>query len=67
MPIYEYRCTDCGARFSKLQSMGTDAKGVTCPKCDSSKVERLLSSFASSSSSSTSSGGACPSGGSGFS
>jgi putative FmdB family regulatory protein len=67
MPIYEYRCQDCGAKFSLFQRMGADQEGLTCPKCESSNVDRLLSSFASSSSSSAGSGGSCPSGGSGFS
>ncbi len=68
MPIYEYRCTDCGAEFPRLQSMNATSEGVSCPKCGSESVERKLSTFASSSSSSDSavgSGAGC--GGSGFS
>jgi len=49
MPIYEYRCKDCGNRFSRLQKIGASADGVKCPKCEGEKVERLLSSFASTS------------------
>jgi len=51
MPIYEYRCTACGAEFSRIQRVGAGSEGVTCPQCESAKVERLLSSFASGSSS----------------
>jgi putative FmdB family regulatory protein len=47
MPIYEYRCNDCGKVFSKLQRMGATAEGVTCPACGSKNVERMVSSFAS--------------------
>jgi putative FmdB family regulatory protein len=68
MPIYEYRCAQCGKQFSRLQSVGAGSDGVRCPKCDSDKVERLLSSFASTSSSSAdASCPAAPSCGSGFS
>ena len=66
MPIFEYRCTDCGHTFSRLQFAGASSDGVKCPKCDSEKVERLLSSFASASSGS-SAGGPAPGCSSGFS
>ena len=49
MPIYEYRCKECGKVFSKLQRMGATAEGIICPACGSSDVERMVSSFASSS------------------
>ncbi len=66
MPIYEYRCHDCGTTFSRLQRVGAGADGVRCPSCESEKIERLLSSFASGTSS-TSAGASptahsCPSG-----
>lgn len=66
MPIYEYRCAQCGKQFTRLQRVGAGSDGVRCPKCESEKVERLLSSFASG----PSTGGgsdAGPSCGSGFS
>jgi putative FmdB family regulatory protein len=50
MPIYEYRCCECKHTFSRLQRVGAGSEGVRCPKCESVKVERLLSSFASTSS-----------------
>ena len=52
MPLYEYRCQSCGARFERLiRSMvaaGTDAprSAIECPQCVSTEVERLLSTFA---------------------
>jgi len=49
MPIYEYRCRECGHVFSRLQRVGASSEGVTCPKCGSTEVERLLSTFASTS------------------
>ena len=44
MPLYEYACPDCSARFEKLVRAWGDA--VSCPKCASPSVERLLSTFA---------------------
>ncbi|MCG6947784.1 MAG: zinc ribbon domain-containing protein [Acidobacteria bacterium] len=49
MPIYEYRCTECGSQFSRLQKIGAGSEGVKCPACESENVERQLSSFASTS------------------
>ena len=41
MPLYEYRCTQCGHVFEKIQSFSApDEK--ECPKCKG-PVERLLS------------------------
>ena len=46
MPLFEYRCADCGAKFDELVSSADEA--VACPKCRSSKIEKLLSVFAAS-------------------
>jgi putative FmdB family regulatory protein len=70
MPLYEYLCESCGHRFEVLQRMGDGAKGLTCPKCGESKVEKQFSTFASSASGTASAGfstGARCGGGSGFS
>jgi putative FmdB family regulatory protein len=47
MPIYEYRCDQCGRTFEKLRKMQDADREVQCPHCDAGEVERLLSSFAS--------------------
>ncbi len=40
MPLYPYRCIECGHRFEKIQSFS--AKPLTeCPKCGGA-LERLL-------------------------
>ena len=40
MPIYEFECAKCGARFEELVSAGAKAP---CPQCKSSEVERRYS------------------------
>ncbi len=44
MPIYEYECKECRTSFELL--MRSDIK-IACPSCDSEKVVRKLSMFAS--------------------
>lgn len=66
MPLYEYRCPQCGHRFEILQRMGEGAEGLSCPRCGAGKVEKQFSTFASTSSgesSGFSSGGGCGPGG----
>jgi putative FmdB family regulatory protein len=42
MPIYEFECEQCGARFEELVAAG--ATGVACPKCGLAHTHRLMSS-----------------------
>ena len=42
MPLYEYDCKTCGARFERLQSFA-DREAVVCPVCGGSDARRLLS------------------------
>ncbi len=44
MPIFEYKCRDCGSEFDLLIS-NLDKKNIQCPECSSAKVEQLLSLF----------------------
>jgi putative FmdB family regulatory protein len=49
VPIYEYTCKNCDAKFEQLQRTMTsldDAPKVKCPTCGSSKTARALSVFA---------------------
>jgi len=41
MPIYEFECEECGARFEELVSAGAEA--LVCPSCGSERTRRLLS------------------------
>lgn len=40
MPLYEYKCSKCGHRFEKIESVGA-SETKKCPKCGA-KAERLL-------------------------
>ncbi len=43
MPIYEYECTKCGEKFELIVS--NVSKRVSCEKCGSLKVKKLMSGF----------------------
>jgi len=53
MPIYEYRCKECGERFEKLVRFSTSTSEIKCPKCGGQKVEKLISAFSAKISSTT--------------
>lgn len=40
MPLYPYRCTQCGHRFEKIQHFDSEPE-TKCPKCGGA-LERLL-------------------------
>ena len=64
MPIYEYRCEQCGASFEVLQRVGEDGSHLRCPECGHEKVVKQFSAFATSGESAASGGGrSCGSGG----
>jgi putative FmdB family regulatory protein len=48
MPLYEYKCDTCGARFTKLQPMSAPREGYECPSCGQTTTRRVMSSFATS-------------------
>jgi putative FmdB family regulatory protein len=43
MPIYEFECEACGARFEELIGAGAAA---ACPECGAERTRRLFSSVA---------------------
>ena len=66
MPIYEYRCKECDAKFELLRSASASDADLKCEYCGAPRVERMFSAFATSggeSNSSFASSGSC--GGSG--
>ena len=46
MPIYEYRCQDCGTKFEKLVRRSTDAATLEGPSCGKQHLQQELSTFA---------------------
>ena len=47
MPMYEFKCVDCGAEFEELATMAeVEAGKVLCPECESHQVKRQMSTFA---------------------
>jgi len=41
MPIYEFECKSCGARFDRLQRL-SDPDPDSCPECGAAQVKRRL-------------------------
>ncbi|MGI6208949.1 MAG: FmdB family zinc ribbon protein [Anaerolineae bacterium] len=64
MPVYEYACRSCGARFERLCSAARADDPASCRECGGTDTRRLLSRFAavskgSNGSTSTIGGGGC--------
>ena len=69
MPLYEYRCDDCGTKFEKLVRSSTVVADIACPKCGQHHLTQELSTFAAHANGSSSQsapqqsmGGGCPAG-----
>ncbi len=66
MPIYEYKCQNCKAKFEEIVLPCNKDRKITCPGCGKSRVKKIVSKFVSQnkdslSSSSCSSGcSSCP-------
>ena len=43
MPIYEYRCEECGAEFEKLTRLADAHKTSACVACKKISAKRILS------------------------
>jgi len=44
MPIYAYRCRECGEKFESFRGIYSDDSEVECPRCGRKKPIRVLSS-----------------------
>jgi putative FmdB family regulatory protein len=44
MPLFEYRCLECGHKFEELVF---GQKQIACPRCQSTNTQKLFSAFAS--------------------
>lgn len=45
MPIFEFRCKDCGKLYEVLFKSRDEELKVACPACKSEKSEKVLSVF----------------------
>ena len=45
MPVYEFRCGDCGRKFSALVGMTAEPDDELCPHCGSTQTQKLVSRF----------------------
>ncbi len=62
MPIHEYQCPDCNARFEELTQSATDTP-PPCPACGGGMVRKLFPTTASTGGGRPSSRGCDPRGG----
>ena len=46
MPLYEYKCNDCGTVFEELIGKTVPESFPACPKCRSDNCQRQFSTFA---------------------
>lgn len=46
VPIYEYRCLDCGRYQSVLVRTFSDPTELRCPRCEGTSLRKLVSRFA---------------------
>ena len=46
VPIYEFRCADCGKKFSTLIGVVSGPDDTACPLCRSANTAKLVSKFA---------------------
>ncbi|MFH1350177.1 MAG: zinc ribbon domain-containing protein [Pseudomonadota bacterium] len=51
MPIYEFRCNECGRDFEQLVFASDGKINFICPSCGSNDTCKLMSSFSCGSSS----------------
>jgi putative FmdB family regulatory protein len=43
MPIYEYRCNECGEAFEMMLRFSESDRIPACPKCESPNTQKKLS------------------------
>lgn len=48
MPIYEYRCQNCGNEFELLRGINQSDQEIECDACGQRQAQKLFSTFAAS-------------------
>lgn len=47
MPVYAYKCADCGSAYERLRGISAEDREVQCPECgQAGRAKRMLSTFA---------------------
>ncbi len=59
MPMYVYKCKDCGEVFEKLVSISASGEAQPCKHCSSKNTEKQIASLSSLSKKSGDSRGGC--------
>jgi putative FmdB family regulatory protein len=62
MPIFEYKCSDCGRAYDVLHKGAENPDIVQCPSCASRSYVKKFSSFSASTGSTASASSSCESG-----
>ena len=62
MPVFEYKCSDCGTKYDMFHKSSLNQEDVTCPKCESTNNKKLFSAFATANSSDSDFSSSCASG-----
>jgi len=58
MPMYVYRCQNCGEQFEKMMRFSESDRLPECPECHSAETQKQVTTFAATgASASTSYGG----------
>jgi putative FmdB family regulatory protein len=63
MPIYEYRCENCGTKFEKLVRRTAETPEIGCPSCGDKRLKQEFSTFAAHANGKPADLPMCPSGG----
>lgn len=45
MPIYEYKCNNCGNSFERIVFASDNESSFECDKCGEKDIERIVSAF----------------------
>ena len=63
MPIYSYKCANCGKKFDEFQKTIQEEIHLNCPACNSGEVEKIMSAHSVGKASGASQAPPCQTGG----